>query len=438
MREGASGARVEIPKQAEETMQKLHRTSIPRGALHIAERLGKSGHGAWVVGGCVRDLLRGVPVSDWDLATSARPEEVQRLFRRTVPTGLRHGTVTVLEDGEGYEVTTLRGEGAYSDGRRPDSVSFVGSIEEDLGRRDFTVNAIAFDPVTEHVVDPWGGVADLERHVLRAVRDPMERFAEDGLRVLRAARFVATLEMTLDPETEAAIRPNLEVFAKVSRERVLSEWTKAFEKAARPSMAFSVMRRTGMLAWSAPPFEAQDDATFARGLARMDLAPRAFLPRLAALSLEAVDLRALEAWLLELRASNKDREDLVHLVRTFRKERLADADPLVLRRWIRDVGRPSLDRALSLRRIDAEARGEAGDADALALRVENELSGPFPVALSELALTGQDLLTELRLTPGRHIGELLKKLYEHTLTTPEDNERGRLLSLARTLTPPVG
>lgn len=416
-------------------MQKLHRASIPRGALHIAERLTSSGHGAWVVGGCVRDLLRGVPVSDWDLATSARPEEVQRIFRRTVPTGLRHGTVTVLEDGEGYEVTTLRGEGAYSDGRRPDSVSFVGSIEEDLGRRDFTVNAIAFDPVTEHVVDPWGGVADLQAEVLRAVRDPMERFAEDGLRVLRAARFVATLEMTLDPATEAAIRPNLGVFAKVSRERVLAEWTKAFEKAARPSLAFSVMRRTGMLAWSAPPFHAQDESTFERGLARMDRAPRAFLPRLAALSLEAQDLRALEAWLIELRASTKDREDLLHLVKTFRRERLADVEPVALRRWMREVGRSSLDRALSLRQIDAEARGEASDAEALAARIDGELKSPFPLALSELALTGQDLLTELHLAPGRHIGELLKKLYEHTLSAPEDNERARLLVLARALTP---
>ena len=225
--------------------------AIPEAVLDLCERLARDGFRAWVVGGCIRDLLMGHRVSDWDLATDATPEDVMRVFRRTVPTGIAHGTVTVLHRGGHYEVTTLRGEGAYSDGRRPDSVHFVSDIEEDLARRDFTVNAIAFDPRSGEIVDPWCGVHDLQHRVVRAVRDPQERFGEDGLRVMRAARFVATLEFTLDAATEAAIPATLETFRKVSPERVHDEWVKALRKAHAPSHAFAVMRRTGMLAISA-------------------------------------------------------------------------------------------------------------------------------------------------------------------------------------------
>src|SRR5262249_10771287 len=162
-----------------------------------------------------RDLLLGRVANDWDIATDARPDELLRTFPRAVPTGIEHGTITVVRDGHHYEVTTLRGEGTYSDGRRPDWVDFVDDITADLARRDFTVNAIAVDPVDGKLIDPHGGRADLGRKVLRAVGNPLERFSEDGLRVLRAARFVATLEFTLDPSTEQAIAPTLDTFRKV-------------------------------------------------------------------------------------------------------------------------------------------------------------------------------------------------------------------------------
>lgn len=406
------------------------RDSIPDGALRVATTLQSAGHGAWIVGGCVRDLLRGVEVADWDIATSAVPTEVQRLFRRTVPTGIKHGTITVLDGRDAYEVTTLRGEGAYSDGRRPDSVAYVTSIEEDLGRRDFTVNAIALDPTSGAIVDPWGGVADLEAKVIRAVRDPLERFGEDGLRVLRAARFVATLEMTLDPATEAAIRPTLAVLAKVSRERVLAEWDKALSKAARPSAAFEVMRRTGMFEVIAPLLAALPDETFARGTRRMDRLPPGLSPRLTGLCLEVADTRALDAMLVDLRVSNGDRAEIVHLVRTFRHGPLADADATVLRTWMRDVGRDQLGRALRLRDVDAEARGIGSDGPALRARLDAELATGVPLAVSELAIKGQDLLESLGLTPGRHVGEILEGLYIHTLDHPEANERAALIALA--------
>jgi tRNA nucleotidyltransferase (CCA-adding enzyme) len=183
---------------------------VPRDVLDLAGRLRARGKRAWIVGGCVRDLLTGRSVNDWDVATDARPDELLAMFPRAIPTGIEHGTVTIVRDGHHYEVTTLRGEGAYTDGRRPDWVEFVDDITADLARRDFTVNAIAIDPLDGKVIDPFDGQGDLARKLLRAVGDPRQRFAEDGLRVLRAARFVATLELTLDVETEAAIRPTLD------------------------------------------------------------------------------------------------------------------------------------------------------------------------------------------------------------------------------------
>jgi len=191
--------------------------NIPAEVRELCTRLREGGFRAWIVGGCVRDELlsqldgkaeadiRG----DWDIATSARPEQVQKLFRRVIPTGIQHGTVTVLMKRAGYEVTTLRGETEYSDGRRPDSVYFVDDIKDDLARRDFTINAIAYDPLEDRLIDPFDGVRDLRARVLRAVGDPALRFGEDGLRVLRAARFVATLEVSLEAKTESAIVPSL-------------------------------------------------------------------------------------------------------------------------------------------------------------------------------------------------------------------------------------
>ena len=214
--------------------------------LEICKELRNAGERAWVVGGCVRDTLRGETVNDWDIATTARPEAVQSTFSKVIPTGIDHGTVTVLWKGEGYEVTTLRGEGLYTDGRHPDRVEFVSDIDKDLARRDFTVNAIAYDPVDGYLADPFGGLGDMRKGILRAVGDPVERFSEDGLRILRGARFVATLEFELDPATEDAIRGALGTFRKVSPERVREEWLKTM-KARQPSRGFEVMRRTGIL-----------------------------------------------------------------------------------------------------------------------------------------------------------------------------------------------
>src|ERR1700729_3716832 len=225
---------------------------VPADVFALCKRLRASGKRAWIVGGCVRDMLLGrADANDWDICTDARPKELLSIFPRAIPTGIEHGTVTVVANKRHYEVTTPRGESAYSDGPRPDAVHFVDDITADLARRDFTVNAIAVDPGDGKLIDPFDGRKDLAARVLRAVGDPVLRFSEDGLRVLRAARFVATLEMELDPATERAIRPTLSTYRKVSAERVRDEWVKTM-KARRPSRAFDVMRTTGILDITCP------------------------------------------------------------------------------------------------------------------------------------------------------------------------------------------
>lgn len=406
--------------------------AIPRDVLKIAETFQASGQRAWIVGGCVRDVLMGRAAKDWDLATTARPEEVVGLFRRVVPTGIQHGTVTVILGGVGYEVTTLRGEGAYSDGRRPDSVHFVGTIEEDLARRDFTVNAIAYDPIEDRLVDPWGGLADLDAGIIRAVGDASARFGEDGLRALRAARFAATLEMALDPATEAAIPGALDTFARVSPERVVAEWEKAC-RARRASRAFAVMRRTGMLVRTAPMTASLDDAAFALALARMDGVGPELALRVGALLRDATTtLAELAAWADALRFSKADRARILGIFRDATTVLSADLSGPARRRLMSSRG-PALADAIAVASADARARGRPDLAGAFGEQVQRELDAGVPLTTNALAITGNDLMRELGLSPGREIGTLLAALLDHVLDDPSANERGHLLAHAAKL-----
>ena len=200
---------------------------IPPGAEHILQTFTAAGYEAFLVGGCVRDLLRGRPPHDWDVCTSARPEETEACFGgcRVLETGLKHGTVTVLINGEPYEITTYRTEGPYSDGRRPDFVGFVSELEQDLARRDFTMNAIALGP-DGTVRDPFGGADDIRAGVIRCVGDPAHRFQEDGLRLMRALRFSAVLGYGIEDRTARAIHRCRSMLDKVAAERVREELCK--------------------------------------------------------------------------------------------------------------------------------------------------------------------------------------------------------------------
>lgn len=198
---------------------------ISTNALRVLRTLEENGHQAYLVGGCVRDLLLGRSVNDWDITTSALPHQTQGCFAKTVPTGLQHGTVTVLLEGESFEVTTFRADGAYLDGRRPEQVSFVPDLSEDLARRDFTINAMAMDLHGE-ITDLFGGRDDLQRGLIRCVGEAERRFSEDALRMLRAVRFSAQLNFALEENTEEAIRRCASLCEKLSAERVRDEMEK--------------------------------------------------------------------------------------------------------------------------------------------------------------------------------------------------------------------
>ncbi len=442
---------------------------VPRDVQRIAARLSREGHGAWVVGGCVRDVLIGRGVSDWDLATSATPEQVKRVFRRVIPTGIQHGTVTVLEGGEGYEVTTLRGEHGYSDGRRPDEVYFVTEIEADLARRDFTVNAIAIDPVTGKLTDPFGGLDDISSRTLRAVGNPEERFSEDGLRIQRGARFVATLEFDLEPATRAAMRPALDVFARVSAERVREEWLKTM-RAPRPSRAFEVMREVGILEVVLP--ELLDQVGCAQNayheydvwehtLACLDAAsPDDPLLRVAVLlhDLAKPKTRAMsdktndytfynhevegaemaDAWLKRYKFSNQERELITGLIRHHLICYESSWTDSAVRRFIKRVGEENIPRLFALARADAVGKGNPpkGDPaqtlallDELGARIGRVLAQGAALSTRDLAIDGRDVMRELGVEPGRIIGQVLEALLERVLDDPSLNDRETLLSI---------
>lgn len=453
--------------------------------MSLCQHLADAGHRAWVVGGSVRDLLlaAGGPArpGDWDLATDALPEQVQRLFKRVIPTGIKHGTVTVMIGKEGYEVTTLRGETSYSDGRHPDHIYFVDDIRADLQRRDFTVNAIAYDPLEDKLIDPFGGIEDLSRRVLRAVGDPAARFGEDGLRVMRAARFVATLNMQLEAETARAIRPSLDTYRLVSPERIREEWLKAMG-AQEPSRGLEVMREHGLLEVSLPEVhqrtlsDAPDGAsgidgasdrttlvsatdgassslgsapdtaapiTWSQLLQALDAAPRDAILR-TALLLTAPDPSASTAgasraaaerartMCARLRFSNAERERVTRLVASYPVPPLPTRP--ALRRWLKETGPDLLPQLWPLCQSLAEATGASAEPTReLAERAAKELAAGVPLSARDLAISGRELMQALELPPGPLLGKLLERLLDHALEHPGSNQPATLLAYAAEL-----
>jgi tRNA nucleotidyltransferase (CCA-adding enzyme) len=445
----------------------LDPAGLPAAVHTISRELAAGGFRAWLVGGSVRDsllgqldgsLASGAWVSkDWDIATDAQPKDVIRLFRRVVPTGIEHGTVTVLIGRASFEVTTLRAETTYSDGRRPDHIDFVGSIEQDLARRDFTVNAIAVDPSTGSLIDPFGGVPDLERRCLRAVGEPERRFAEDGLRVLRAARFVASLGFELEPATAHAIAPSLDTFRKVSPERVRDEWTKTL-LAPTPSRGFEVMREHGLLAITAPELarlaEAPSpdaDNALRHTLSRVDRAPRELELRLAALYADlprarAGDTRLAFELMTRLRFSNAERKRVVDLLTPYPIVYSRSWTDVDLRRWLRRVGPDVYADLCRLERANLAVHQPPRESELAALteleeRAKAALAQDPPLSLGQLAINGRTLMTSLGVKPGPALGETLEKLLELVVDDPSLNREETLLERARQmlvpLTPPA-
>lgn len=428
-----------LPATLAEAARCLERAEVPATIVAVARRLQGRGHAAVLVGGAVRDALLGLPASDWDLATSATPQEVQALFRHTIPTGIEHGTVTVMvrrhgvgsdEGPEPVEVTTFRGEGVYVDGRRPTSVTFHRDLREDLARRDFTVNAFAWDPIGREFSDPFGGLADLRGGIIRAVGDPHARFQEDGLRTMRAVRLCATRAFHLDPRTQEAITPALPVLDRVSRERVYVELKKLLE-APKPSIGLRPMQATGMWSHVLPPLsEGEAQTSIDVTVDAVDALPRDFVLRLARLSWplastsEDARARALQTVDDRLRLSKAERARLVALTSAAVAALAEASTPSEIRRVAAELGRDHVSGAIAVADLDAER------ATGIVRAVEGA-----PLSVGELDLRGRDLIAAGLVKPGRIVGRVLDALLARTFVDPSLNERQRLLDLAAEVVP---
>jgi len=413
----------------------------------------------------VRDLARGEPVTDWDVGTSARPEEVLRLFPGAVPTGLKHGTVTVVLGSGPCEVTTFRVEEGYSDARRPDRVFFTDDLGADLARRDFTVNAMAWDPIDGIEVDPFGGRADLEARLLRAVGDPRTRFREDGLRPIRAARFAATLEFEIEPKTFAALAESRDQVARVAAERLRDELMKML-RAPKPSRAFEVLRHSGLLPLLLPELEAcvavpqnrhhAYDVYF-HTLHVTDAAPAAKpVVRLAALfhdvgkpmtrdekengdatfyNHQFESARLAEEAMTRLKFSREMTQRVVHLVKQHMFDYRQEWTDATVRRFVRNVGADNIADLFDLRIADNVGNGTKTGfphyLGELSDRIDLVLESEEALSVRDLKVDGADVMRTLKLAPGPEVGKILERLLEEVLEDPTQNERGKLLTRMR-------
>jgi tRNA nucleotidyltransferase (CCA-adding enzyme) len=421
----------------------------PPGVLEVADRLERAGYATWCVGGAVRDALLGHPPLDWDLATTATTEQMQRLFRRSVPKGVEYGTLGIFDShGVMHEVTTLRRD-VRTDGRKA-VVEFGASLDDDLARRDFTINAIAYSPAHHTLHDPFGGRDDLARGIVRAVGDPDTRMREDRLRALRAIRFAARFGFALDPATWDAIVASAPHLTRLSAERVREELDKTMEQVAHPSQALARWQASGAMAVLIPPLR---DAPPVR-LATVDCLPpptlatrpqRAWL-RLAALWLDEAP-GAVNQALRALRYSNAqvrwtaELADRWHRLAGDLRARLVGAEPpddAVIRQWAATTGRTRLAPLLRLAaaRFAAEraAGGEAprGATMRALYRRASRIAYRDPIEIADLAVDGGDLV-RAGIAPGPELGRILAQLLAVVIADPRANDRARLLDLVRQL-----
>ena len=394
------------------------RIQLPYEVEWVIGKIRDAGYEAFAVGGCVRDTLLGRTPEDWDVTTSARPEAVKAIFERTVDTGLQHGTVTVLKNRKGYEVTTYRIDGEYHDGRHPDSVEFTPNLLEDLKRRDFTINAMAYSHETG-IVDEFGGMEDLKAGIVRCVGRPEDRFTEDALRLLRALRFSAQLGFEIEESTYAAIKTIAPNLAKVSKERVQAELTKLL-LSAHPERIL-LLKETGLSVQIVPGF----DAVFAPALfSELSRLPAEKPLRWAGFLL-CQSAKQAEAVLKGLKMDNETIGNVSRMIEGA-KETLPLEKPAVRRAMSRYTPY-QLEGALKLK----ELMGSPDAGEIRRLREEIIRDGDC-VSLKDLAVKGRDLL-EAGVERGPMVGEILNHLFDLVLLHPEKNDRELLLKEVRRL-----
>ena len=457
----------------------MQHINLPCDLKKVGNIFKKNGFKAYLVGGAVRDMLLKKEGHDWDLATNATPKQVMSIFHRVIPTGIAHGTVTIHIFGHEIETTTFRTESDYTDGRHPDSVSYAATIEEDLSRRDFTMNAIASDLETGGIIDPFNGRSDIKNRIIRTVGSPLDRFSEDGLRPVRAIRFCGQLGFTIEEETLKALQDKnvLERTSKISVERFRDEFCKMLS-VSKPSVCLKLLEESGIMDIFIPEFRPcrnclQRDG---RGFHEFDVADHIFyacdggpkdnlIVRLAAFyhdigkpackkeevsngvplihfhNHESVSARIAKTSMTHLKFSNEYINAVSHLV----KEHMFYYEPTwsdaAVRRFIIRIGEQNLDNIIDLRLADIYGMHNCPIKEGspswnllveLKTRVQKVLEEKSVLTLKNLAVNGNDLIN-IGIPHGKDVGIILNELLNTVIDSPSMNERDKLLNLAKNI-----
>lgn len=437
---------------------------LAEDVVYILDKLNNSGYESYIVGGCVRDSLIGRPLKDWDITTNALPEEITKLFDRTIPTGIQHGTVTVVLNKNNYEVTTFRIDGDYTDNRHPDSVVFTRSLKEDLSRRDFTINAMAYND-KKGLVDIFNGKNDLKERIIKCVGDADKRFNEDALRMLRAVRFACQLNFNIDKDTYDAIHKNSSLLANVSKERIRDELSKILLSEI-PSRGIRMLQETGLLTHIIPEMNQcvgfdqrnphHDKNVFDHIMAVLDNSSDNIIVRLSALLHDigkprtfSVDKKGVghfyghnvvgaemsEKILKRLRFDNSTIKKVTVII----NEHMTAYNVMkknTLKKFIGRVGVDNLEELFQLQIADSKGHRKNADYSPILKRreeVHNILENGEPFTIGQLKINGDDLI-RLGFKPGKEIGSILKSLLDRVMENPELNTKEQLVNMARNLT----
>ncbi|MCQ2604741.1 MAG: CCA tRNA nucleotidyltransferase [Spirochaetia bacterium] len=438
---------------------------IPSQVKEFAGIVSDAGFKIYLVGGAVRNIKRGVPPVDYDFTTNAMPQQIMALFRKVIPTGIEHGTVTVLFKGYSFEITTFRIDGKYNDSRHPDSVAFSDDIYEDLKRRDFTINAMALDVLTGELIDAHSGAEDLKNGVIRAIGNPEERFAEDGLRILRACRFAAQLGFSIDPDTLKGMHSQRHHLEGVSSERIRDEVLKSMT-GDRPSVSFLYMQETSVLEYVLPELlegvgmeqrERHKFDVFHHNLFSCDFMEKDPILRMTALlhdigkprtfrlrdgvptfyCHEKVSAQMAGSILQRLKFPNADIRRICHLIENHMFNYTDDWSDGAVRRFVARVGRENISDLFKLR--FADRAGSMGSTTyactpediALARRIDLIVSEATALGIKDLAVNGNVLNQKAGIPKGPAMGQVLNFLLEAVMEDPSQNTRETLLDLGR-------
>ena len=437
--------------------------TLPKGVGYIIKELNKNGHEAYVVGGCIRDILIGLLPKDYDITTSADPDEVIRIFKKTIPTGIKHGTVGVVTTDGIYDVTTYRSEGEYINSRYPANVIFIDDLVEDLRRRDITINAIAYN-TEKGIIDPFDGTADIRGKIIRAVGNPILRFKEDALRILRAIRLATTLNFNIEEKTLFGIVETMDGLQFISVERIREELNTIL-LSEKPSRGISMLFQLGVMKYVIPEImtmavfsqfnKHHDKDVLGHTLDVVDHVPAKLHLRLAALfhdcgkpgtftvdrngighfyGHEARSAEIAETILDRLKYDRKTTKKVLtlisnHMVSTDMKNELK------LKKLIQKLGKENINDLFELKTADFISKPESGNTKLFEIsglrdRMVDILDRKDPLIIRDLAVNGQDIMN-LGIKEGRAVGNILNDLLEKVLKDPRLNEKETLLTIAR-------